>query len=154
MSTGYASYYKHQVGSGNISFYRGRISQRGHGIGGVLSSLLRGATPIFKSLGKSLLKAGVGVADDVLSGQNIRQSLVKRGRNVGKQLIKKGVRALSRPSSSQAPPKKRRRKTKHKTQKRMRVKQTGGGKRKSTTYQRKRKRKGAKRTKNDLFGHL
>ena len=95
----------HQVGSGNMAIYRGRISQRSHGNGGMLNGLLRGATPIFKSLGKSLLKAGIGVADDVLSAEDIKQSLANRGHGVGKELIKEGVSALST-ASSLTPPKK------------------------------------------------
>lgn len=145
MNTGYASYYKHQVGSGNIAIYKGRVSQRGHGIGGMLSGLLRGATPIFKSIGKSLLKAGMGVAHDVLSGENIKHSLSHRGRSVGKQLIKKSVRALSTNSAQRQPVTKKRRKNSRKI-----LKQTGGGKGRP----RKRKHKATKRTKTDLFGHL
>jgi hypothetical protein len=66
----------HQTGGGHTGLVidSGRQSQRGHGVGGILSSLLRGATPMFKSLGKSLQTTGLGLVGDILSGENIKTS--------------------------------------------------------------------------------
>jgi len=108
MATGYASYYKHQTGGSPISIYSGRVSQRGHGVGGFLSSLLRGATPVFKSLGKSLLNAGLNVAGDVLSGEGLKRSLKKQGKTVGRTMLRKGVKAIK---GTFEPPKKKIRRT-------------------------------------------
>ena len=58
--------------------YSGRPFQGGHGLGGALLGLIRSATPIFKTLGKTLLRAGVGVADDMLHGGQLTTSLKNR----------------------------------------------------------------------------
>ena len=47
---GYSSYYKAQCGNG-INVYSGRPFQSGHGLGGALLGLMRGVTPIFKTVG-------------------------------------------------------------------------------------------------------
>ena len=84
--SGYASYYKHQIGgSGGIDVYSGALGQRGHGIGGILGGMLRGITPMFKTLGssvgKSLLNVGMGTLDDVL--RTARWTVFKEKKHCG-----------------------------------------------------------------------
>ena len=73
-SNPYIDYYLHQAGSG-VSVYGGVENQKGHGLGSILGSLFRSATPLLKSIGKKvgkqILQSGLQVADDVLSGSNI-----------------------------------------------------------------------------------
>ena len=69
----YDAYYTTQVGHG-LPVYVGGL--RGRGLGSILGGLLRTAVPLLKRGGKALLKEGIrsglGVAQDVLSGQNIK----------------------------------------------------------------------------------
>ena len=104
----YERYYVNQVGSG-IPVYRGSTSlQRGYGLGGLLGGLFRSALPLLKkgasAVGKEALKTGVGIAQDVLSGQNIKTAAKRRvktaGRNMGTKVlnkIQKGKGAVSKP---------------------------------------------------------
>ncbi len=68
---------------GNV-YYSGQAFQRGTGIGSFFRGLFRSIFPIVKSVGKEAAKqaltAGVGVANDYMSGTNVKQSLKKRGR--------------------------------------------------------------------------
>ena len=144
--TGYASYYKHQIGgSGGIDVYSGALGQRGHGIGDILGGLLRGITPMFKTLGssvgKSLLNVGMGTLDDVISGQHIGQSLKRRSMAAGKGLLKRGAQGLL----NKAKPKRRKRSA---APRRKPVKQSGRGKKRKISRPRK------KRTKSDIFGNI
>lgn len=67
--------------SQGLPVFQAPYYQRGHGLGAVLG-ILRGAIPflkpVFKSLGKSALRAGVNVATDVLDGQKVGSSLKRR----------------------------------------------------------------------------
>ena len=145
--TGYASYYKHQIGgSGGIDVYSGALSQRGHGIGGILGGLLRGITPMFKTLGssvgKSLLNVGLGTLDDVLSGQRVGQSLKRRSVAAGKGLLNRGAQGLLN-KTQPANQKRRKRST---APRRKPEKQRGRGQ--------KQKVRSRKRTKSDIFGNI
>jgi hypothetical protein len=86
----YIDYYLHQAGSG-ISVYGGVENQKGHGLGSILGSLFRSATPLLKSIGKKVgkqvLHSGLQVADDVLSGSNLKQSLKRRAKEGAISLI-------------------------------------------------------------------
>ena len=67
-------YYLQQVGHG-LTAFAGVAVQRGHGLGSILSGLFRGALPILKNVGKAvgkqLLKSGLEVASDVVSGVKV-----------------------------------------------------------------------------------
>ena len=67
----YEDYYIQQSGSG-MPVFQGSRSQRGHGIGSVLSGLFRSAVPMLKrglaTFGKHALKTGLDIAEDVVSG--------------------------------------------------------------------------------------
>lgn len=143
---GYASYYSGQLGNG-IDIYTGRVGQRGHGLGGMLSGLLRGITPMFKSLGGSLakgvLKTGLNVMNDLSRGGNIREAFKRRGREAGLDFLKGSMQTILSGGS----PKKKAKITKRRKQ------QTGRGKQKKKKKKTKR-RATKKRTKGDIFGNL
>lgn len=82
---GYSDYYNAQLGNG-VNVYSGRSFQSGHGLGGALLGLMRSATPLLKSVGKTLLRAGVGVAKDVLAGRTLKSSVKDRGAGALKRL--------------------------------------------------------------------
>ena len=94
----YASYYKTQAG-GNGIFFKGAPIQRGHGLGNILGGLFKSALPIFaqgaKVVGKEALRAGVGVAADVLDGQSVKTATKQRARQVAQKTTAKALRALS-----------------------------------------------------------
>lgn len=77
----YDHYYVQQAGGG-LPVYGGVISQKGHGLGSILGGLFRGAIPLLKNVGKvvgrQVLKSGLNVANDVVSGANVKKSLKRR----------------------------------------------------------------------------
>ena len=96
----YEDFYLNQSGG---SFYSGRSyipRQRGEGIGNFLRSAARFITPLLvrggKVLGKKLLKTGVGIAEDVIDGQNVRDSAKVRFSDVGRDLLSE----ITSPNSS------------------------------------------------------
>ena len=78
-----ADFYSQPSYRGGASFpiFTGSIRQRGGGIFGSLGKILA----VTKRVGKKLLSHGVGlardVAQDVMSGQNIKESLINRGKS-------------------------------------------------------------------------
>ena len=86
----YENYYLQQAGSG-IPAYAGVPSQRGHGLGSILGGLFRGALPLLKNIGKTvgkqLLKSGLEVASDVVSGQKFKTSMKRRAREGASTLL-------------------------------------------------------------------
>ena len=78
----YEKYYSRQNG-GEIPVFAGRRFQRGHGLGSILSGFFRQLVlPFFKAHGKHILantlKTGMEVADDVLEGKSVKESVKKR----------------------------------------------------------------------------
>ncbi len=77
----YPSYYLNQAGSG-LPIYGGIRIQRGYSLGGFFASLFRSSLPFLKHgarvIGKEALRSGLGVASDVLDGQNWKDSAVSR----------------------------------------------------------------------------
>ena len=106
----YESYYKHQAGGGD-NFFKGAPMQRGHGLGNILGGLFRSALPMIKrgarAIGKEALKTGVGVAADVLDGQNVKTATKKRARKAGANITARAQRALSDDSPPRKKPLKR-----------------------------------------------
>ena len=78
----------------------GTSYQRGHGLGSLFKGLLRFVVPIAKSAGKSVgreaLKAGVGVASDLLDGQNAEVAVRKRANTAAKHLVSKAAKKLQK----------------------------------------------------------
>jgi hypothetical protein len=86
-----------------MEYHRGRYIQRGRGIGSILSSFFRTVFPIVKSIGSSILKspvtkevlstaknsaidAGLNIAADALSGENVADSMAKHAGSASKKV--------------------------------------------------------------------
>ena len=82
----YRSTEKFQIVSWIVTSY-----QCGHGLGSLFKGLLRYVVLIAKSTGKSIgreaLKAGVGVANDMLEGQNTEVAFKKRASTAAKVFL-------------------------------------------------------------------
>ena len=75
----YEQYYADQCGNG-MNVFQGARGQRGHdrhGLGSVLSGLIRSALPMLKNFGKQALQTGINVATDVVQGSSFEDSLRK-----------------------------------------------------------------------------
>ena len=120
----YNDHYARQAG-GALPYFVGAQYQRGHGLGSLFGGLLRSAMPLIKrgavALGKGALKTGIRIADDVLSGQNIKTAAKRRitdsGRSMLRTLATPGVRPTKRIKRASA-------QTRVTTAKRRRAKQT------------------------------
>lgn len=93
----YDDYYTNQMGHGMPVFTGARL-QRGHGLGNVLSSVLRMAMPLVKSGAKTLarqgLKTGLKVAGDVMRGRKPRQAVRQQAKRAGQQLLSTGLQRI------------------------------------------------------------
>ena len=94
----YDQYYMNQVGAG-MPVYRGSpVLQRGYGLGGLLRGLFRRALPFLKKgatmVGKQALQTGMDLAEDVMSGQNIKTAAKRRIKSGGKQLGADGLKRV------------------------------------------------------------
>ena len=102
----YEDYYQKQVGHG-LPVFIGGTSLRGRGLGSLLSGLVRSAVPLLKSGGKVLLKegakTGMQLAQDVLSGQNLKSATKQRAQEAGKRLFHQAVGRVLRGGAA-APP--------------------------------------------------
>jgi hypothetical protein len=85
----YADYFKAQ--RGGMPVFSGRAVMGGSGIGSVLSGLFRAATPLLKkgatALGKRALSTGAKTFSDVLAGKNVKESLKRRVKETGGDLL-------------------------------------------------------------------
>ena len=90
--------YIHSQYGGNLSAFHGARVQRGYGLGGLLKGLFRAAVPLFKqgakAVGRTALKTGARVANDVLQGQDIKSSLKTRGSQARQELQKKAKKKI------------------------------------------------------------
>lgn len=90
----YEKYYAAQAG-GSLPSYHGLRIQKGYGIGGILKGLyhwiLPHATTAAKAVGNEALKTGIGIGQDLVSGQNMGESIKSRGANAAKSLVKRAV---------------------------------------------------------------
>jgi hypothetical protein len=94
-ATDWTQYHQH---GGLLIGFKGKRYQRGAGLGNILKSLFRMVIPLAKSagkvMGKQALQSGKEIAGDLLSGENVRTTLEKRGKEAAGQLIEKGARRL------------------------------------------------------------
>ena len=79
-------YSTQQKGGSNFPVYVGRVSQKGHGIGNILKSIWQYLFPTIKSLAPHALRAGANLVEDVSSGSTWKDSAVKHGVSVAKQI--------------------------------------------------------------------
>ena len=68
----YEQYYANQCGNG-MNVFQGARGQRGHGLGSMLSGLVRSALPMIKNFGRNALQTGLNVATDVVEGTNFQR---------------------------------------------------------------------------------
>ena len=77
----YEDYYIQQSGSG-VSVFQGSRTQRGHGLGSILSGFFRNVWPLIqtgaKAIGKQALRTGLHIANDVAEGQKFTESTQRR----------------------------------------------------------------------------
>ena len=121
-SAHYRDYYSQQKGHG-LSVYKGATIQRGHGIGGFFSTLLKGAMPLamkgLKAVGRQAISSGWNVARDAISGRDVGQSARTNLKTAGDNLVGRLVHSMAPGRSSKRakpPAKPRRRKRKSKAQ--------------------------------------
>lgn len=105
----YRDYYRKQAG-GSLPVFAGKAIMGGKGLGGVFTSALRAATPLLRSAGKTIgkraLDAGVSLANDILSGQNVASSLKRSAKAAGRGLLDDVMGALGSGGGSGPPRKK------------------------------------------------
>ena len=94
----FEDYYLQQARGGGLPVFIGG-SQRGHGLGGILSGLARMVVPVLKRGGKSLIKetfrTGVDILGDVVSGSNIKTSAKRRLKQGGQRMVNKAVKTIA-----------------------------------------------------------
>ena len=84
MTNPYLSYYNNQVGSG-LAGFQGVRFQRGHGFfGRIFSGIGNFVKQLAPSLIKRTLPSAIGLAQDVMEGENFGQSTKKRLIEAGK----------------------------------------------------------------------
>lgn len=86
----YLTYYSQKGGSYNI-FRGSQYGQTGRGFGSIFKSIARFVTPLFRPVAKSLgvqgLAMGKRLFDDVLAGENLKESLKKNSKIAGANLL-------------------------------------------------------------------
>lgn len=92
----YDDYFQHQVGRGLPVFVGGGGGGlRGNGLSSVLSGLFRSAVPLLKQGGKALLReggrTGIGLAQDLFAGKNLKTAAQTRAKEAGKRLFQRAV---------------------------------------------------------------
>lgn len=124
-----------------MSYYKGYMSQRGHGLGNVLGGILRAAIPIVgktlkgvaKSTGRSLLRSGLQTLDRGPPGGG-----PPGGGPLGSHLFSKAINSIKRRRTRRT---RRRRKTAKPT-KTGRVQKGSGRRRRTVGHGRRRRRTG------------
>ena len=88
----YVNYYNSQVGSG-LAGYQGLRYQKGHGWFGRLFSnvVFPFVKQVAPALGKRALPSGIALANDILSGENVGRSTIKRLKEAGRNMADEGL---------------------------------------------------------------
>jgi hypothetical protein len=85
--------------SGFGSGFVGLPYQRGNGLGSIFGTIFKAVAPLAKSalrtVGKSVLKTGLSVAGDALSGRNVVESMEDHGRSAAANLVRKASKRLT-----------------------------------------------------------
>ena len=94
-------FFQTQASQTGHGYYEGYSPyQRGRGFGSVLKGIFRFLAPItksaVKSVGKQAVRTGLDVAGDVLAGKHINRALEDHALEAGRQLVKKGKRAVNK----------------------------------------------------------
>lgn len=115
----YTTYYVNQVGTG-LPGFQGLKYQKGHGFFGRLISntlipLFKTMLPSLQAIGAKSLPSVMGLASDIISGENVKQSAINRLREGGKNMAEETLEQLkSRLQSGSGRRRKRRRSIKKK----------------------------------------
>jgi hypothetical protein len=144
------SYYKNQAGTG-IAGHSGLRHQRGHGFWGNLYNMV--IKPFGSYLGKQALTTGVAVGNDILQGENFKESAKKRIKSQGKIILGDAIeRAKKFAQTGQG---KRRRRKRKKTAKKLKIK-AKKSKSKKINKKKPKKRKSVRRkkSKRPVLSHL
>ena len=100
------SLYKSYDAEPTIPIYAGSRYQKGHGIRNIFSGLLKAALPLVKkgalSLGKTALKTGVNIAQDSLSGKDLKSTLKDNLRLAGKDILSKSTAYITEKQSNKS----------------------------------------------------
>lgn len=154
-------YYAHQSGrgaysgplwqeGGAIRGFAGREFQYGNGLGSFGRTLYRWAKPILKYLGKEGLKTGVNIGNDVLAGQDIKESVSNRIKESGSQIATDAVAAVKKKLTGKGRRKKKKMARRRRTG-RKRTHKKPVVRRKVTVRRRRSRRKRVKRALTDIF---
>jgi len=96
-------YTRQQKEGGDFPVYVGRARQRGHGIGDIFKKIWQFLLPAIKSIAPHALRAGANIVEDVSSGKSWKDSTIKHGPSVLKQIpnaISAGVASRNNQSGS------------------------------------------------------
>ena len=98
----------YEQSGGSIPVFSGAKYQRGHGIGSILSGVMKMALPVLKkgalTLGKTTLSTGMNIARDKLAGKSLQQSFQDNLKIAGSDLVSRAMNSFSQPRKRQAPP--------------------------------------------------
>lgn len=96
----YKLYYEKQAG-GDLPVFYGATVQRGNGLGGLFSKVLRGVAPVLKdtarSLGRNFINSSIGVAKDMIDGKKFTESAKQNFSKGGKNFLSSLEHTLSTP---------------------------------------------------------
>lgn len=99
MSGSFEDYYIRQATGHGLPVFSGVRTQRGHGLGNLLTSAFRVFLPVLKSTGKSVLKQGLSTGADILGdlvrGRSLKQAAKTRVKEGGSRLLKRAADALN-----------------------------------------------------------
>ena len=95
----YSNYYLNQANSSSFPVFRGMISQKGYGLGGIFRKFFswimpivrEHAIPVTKSIGKEVIKGAVNLAKDSLDGSDIKDSAKARLKEVINNISEKQI---------------------------------------------------------------
>ena len=96
-------YSRQQKGGSSFPVYVGRARQRGHGIGDIFRNIWSFLFPTIKSIAPHAIRAGANIVEDVTSGNSWKDSVMKHGSTVAKQIpsaISAGVAARKNQSGT------------------------------------------------------
>lgn len=95
----YRQHFHNQQGGAILPGFKGASIQRGYGLGSMFRSLFRTFVPLLKTgaktVGEKALNTGIGVAQDVLAGKNLRTAAIDRARQAGQELKSQALNAAN-----------------------------------------------------------
>jgi hypothetical protein len=111
----YKKYYDNQSASGIASFHGTRIQKGGkYGEGFFGDIVLPFIKMIFPAIGKRAMPSVLRVGEDILSGENVRQSALKRLKEAGKDIADESLNIIKNTLHQSGSGKRRKRKFKSK----------------------------------------